>query len=518
MLSSKHASLSAAVLTLLAGACFGQSVDVLPADACLSSNGQRNELLRVSNSSQVIACLEGIRDDFGGGTVPIGGYRTLSNSWVIQNTSDGPCGFIDAVYTDNTQGVSDDGTLIFGELSQQPVLWVTDGFLPATPLPTALVGTNNRLDRWGKLGMFGFEGIDASANADIFAATRKYCIMTDLACNESDRTAFALRDNTWQRIGPNALNPDSINDIVRVFGSPVAENIDLTASGTSGISADGSRIVGSSSYYIGMDEQIGHAFIANWDSVQSEYSLSYPTVGILTPQGYSRFKLSHFHDISSDGSVAVGAAEIRSDDGLDSFPRPFAWVDGTVVILPAPDGSALNGSYTSEGPTAYACNADGRIIVGSWLRNEVGVSAVLWIRTGTDFVGYWFDNYMQSVVGATLPDGILREAVDVSADGNTIVGWGEYNETPSITYSWITSTIVVLPTCGDLDFNNDTFFPDSSDLDDLLAVISGGPNACSTGPGLCDSIDINRDGIFPDTEDLTCLLTRLAGSTCPNCQ
>lgn len=66
--------------------------------------------------------------------------------------------------------------------------------------------------------------------------------------------------------------------------------------------------------------------------------------------------------------------------------------------------------------------------------------------------------------------------------------------------------------CGDLDFNNDDLFPDSLDLEDLVAVLSGGPNACSTGR--CDSIDFNRDELFPDSLDLDAFLSRLAGGAC----
>lgn len=78
----------------------------------------------------------------------------------------------------------------------------------------------------------------------------------------------------------------------------------------------------------------------------------------------------------------------------------------------------------------------------------------------------------------------------------------------------LTITYTVGPSCGDLDFNNDTLFPDSADLDDLIAVLGGGPGACSTGAGVCDTIDFNRDGLFPDTEDLDAFIRRLGGEPC----
>jgi trimeric autotransporter adhesin len=66
--------------------------------------------------------------------------------------------------------------------------------------------------------------------------------------------------------------------------------------------------------------------------------------------------------------------------------------------------------------------------------------------------------------------------------------------------------------CGDIDFNNDDLFPDSQDLEDMVAVLGGGPSACSTGR--CDSIDFNRDQLFPDSLDLEAFISRLAGGAC----
>jgi hypothetical protein len=78
---------------------------------------------------------------------------------------------------------------------------------------------------------------------------------------------------------------------------------------------------------------------------------------------------------------------------------------------------------------------------------------------------------------------------------------------------WLTLAVTDSASC-DRDFNNDCLFPDSGDLDDFIAVLSGGPNACSTGPGRCDSVDFNRDTIFPDSQDLDDFITALGGS-CP---
>ncbi|MFO0832260.1 MAG: M23 family metallopeptidase [Phycisphaerales bacterium] len=66
--------------------------------------------------------------------------------------------------------------------------------------------------------------------------------------------------------------------------------------------------------------------------------------------------------------------------------------------------------------------------------------------------------------------------------------------------------------CDSVDFNNDGLFPDTADIDDFLAVFSGG--ACSTGPSMCNDIDYNNDGLFPDTLDIDALLSVFSGGAC----
>ena len=65
--------------------------------------------------------------------------------------------------------------------------------------------------------------------------------------------------------------------------------------------------------------------------------------------------------------------------------------------------------------------------------------------------------------------------------------------------------------CNDIDFNNDSIFPDIQDIADFIAVFGGGP--CPTGG--CDGIDFNRDDLFPDTEDIAAFLTVFGGGDCP---
>ncbi|MFO0832258.1 MAG: FG-GAP-like repeat-containing protein [Phycisphaerales bacterium] len=75
----------------------------------------------------------------------------------------------------------------------------------------------------------------------------------------------------------------------------------------------------------------------------------------------------------------------------------------------------------------------------------------------------------------------------------------------------IADVIVLLRNdCSPIDYNGDGLFPDTADIDDFLAVFSGG--ACPTGH--CGSVDFNNDGLFPDTADIDALLRVFSGGAC----
>jgi hypothetical protein len=82
-----------------------------------------------------------------------------------------------------------------------------------------------------------------------------------------------------------------------------------------------------------------------------------------------------------------------------------------------------------------------------------------------------------------------------------------------ITQDNVTVTVVPPAGCNDIDFNNDTLFPDDADLIDFLSVLAGGPCSSDPAPG-CDGIDFNNDGLFPDDADLVDFLRVLAGQPC----
>ncbi len=65
--------------------------------------------------------------------------------------------------------------------------------------------------------------------------------------------------------------------------------------------------------------------------------------------------------------------------------------------------------------------------------------------------------------------------------------------------------------CDSIDFNNDTLFPDTLDIEDFINVFSGGP--CSNDP-FCGDQDFNHDRLFPDTADIDALLSVFSGGPC----
>ncbi len=71
-------------------------------------------------------------------------------------------------------------------------------------------------------------------------------------------------------------------------------------------------------------------------------------------------------------------------------------------------------------------------------------------------------------------------------------------------------TITHTPGCDDIDFNNNTVFPEDQDVIDYFNVLAGG--ACSTGN--CDDIDYNNNGVFPEDQDVIDYFNVLAGGNC----
>ena len=159
------------------------------------------------------------------------------------------------------------------------------------------------------------------------------------------------------------------------------------SSSATGVSADGSVVVGSNSNSNGYSE----AF--RWTQVGGMVSLGY------VAGGFS----SYANAVSADGSVIVGS-NISGSVALFSI-QAFRWTqeDGMVGL-----GDLFGGGFFSH---ATSVSADGSIIVGKSYGSDNIVEAFRWTQTdGMLSLGFVFGNWMNN-----------RE-FSVSADGSVIVG------------------------------------------------------------------------------------------------
>jgi probable HAF family extracellular repeat protein len=120
------------------------------------------------------------------------------------------------------------------------------------------------------------------------------------------------------------------------------------------------------------------------------------------------------NDVSADGSVVVGVS------GSASGPQAFRWTSGGGMVGL---GDLPGGSF---GPEARGVSADGSVVVGLTTNPFFGPGAFYWTADGG----------MRALWDVLLSRGIdpaadgwtkLTGAFAISADGNTIVGYGIRN-------------------------------------------------------------------------------------------
>lgn len=186
-------------------------------------------------------------------------------------------------------------------------------------------------------------------------------------------------------------------------------------------SSRASAISGDGQWVGGFDEHsTGTRRAALWDSSNNE------TLLLARPENPDGF--GEINKINSDGSVIVGS----DITGLDPAAG-FVWRAGQGVTnfgpLPGVD-AGLNYNF------ANAASEDGSIAVGgNWDLLGNTTYATIW----TEATGVLFLSDYLTARGATGLDNIqLANAIDISADGQTILGWGV--EFP-FTFVWWTATI-----------------------------------------------------------------------------
>lgn len=165
-------------------------------------------------------------------------------------------------------------------------------------------------------------------------------------------------------------------------------------SGASGVSADGSVVIGASS------EFINEAFRPfRWEGSMQALPLPAGSFG------------GSANDITGDGSVIVGSAsDINGDVNARVATR---WVGTTVEVIPVPPGG---GRYYATG-----VSDDGAIVVGGSFASLTNAS-VAWIWTeeaGTRSVAS-----VLADLGISLGGWELTEATAISSDGRVVVGNG----------------------------------------------------------------------------------------------
>jgi len=198
------------------------------------------------------------------------------------------------------------------------------------------------------------------------------------------------------------------------------------SSGASGVSADGSVVVGGSA---------GEAFL--WTATGG-------MVGLGGPPGRSRTSAS---GVSADGSTVVGSAEdplgiLRGDAfrwtsaggiqalgvvGAPVAPAPIAAVsgDGSVVVgttdsgvyeayvWTAGSGLMTLGPLPGDTSTGAAAVSDDGSIVAGWSADALSSEATLWTEA-TGLVGL-----------GSVPGGSSSGAYGISPDGAVVVGWAQ---------------------------------------------------------------------------------------------
>jgi uncharacterized membrane protein len=226
--------------------------------------------------------------------------------------------------------------------------------------------------------------------------------------------------------------------------------------------------------------------------------------------GIRHFGIGRARDISRDGSILVGSL------GNGGLNEPFLWsaASGLVELGGLPNGN--------ERGSALAVSGDGSVVVGE-ARSPIGDQAFLWTEAdGMRRLVDVLDDY-----DLAPPDWILQTAVDVSADGRTIVGHGfDAAGSPG-------PFIAVLPDPLDVDADgvplSDDNCPETPNAEQLDTDGDWVGDACDNCPGSPNASqdDLDQDEIgdvcdpFPadaDNEFVQCQVDReLAANALETC-
>jgi hypothetical protein len=125
--------------------------------------------------------------------------------------------------------------------------------------------------------------------------------------------------------------------------------------------------------------------------------------------------------------------------------------------------------------------------------------------SGFQMIGQNDDSVNGCVGGGTSPQSLLR--VPLTANQSVLVRIGGANA-GQFGQGMLR---ISRAGCDDIDFNNNTVYPEDQDVIDFFTVLSGG--ACSPG-NTCNDIDFNNNDVYPEDQDVMDFFNVLAGGEC----
>jgi uncharacterized membrane protein len=246
---------------------------------------------------------------------------------------------------------------------------------------------------------------------------------------------------------------------------PVNGSVDLgsivagRSSRANGINSDGTIIVG------WQDTATGQRRGARWVNLVESFLPNY-----VAPTGTS-YVIGEALNVSGNGKHLVGYNVFNAPAG----PGWHYDVDAGVVY-------ALQNlaQFGTQDALVNGASNDGSVCIGTSGGIPIGRKAIIWLDNGApqDLVAY-----IQSKGGSTAPYTSLGTAMDISADGRTIVGWGAGAGNP--TGAWIVHFPVDCPA----DLNSDGQVG-ADDLAVLLGAWGGRGPADLTGDGTVGADDL----------------------------
>jgi hypothetical protein len=169
----------------------------------------------------------------------------------------------------------------------------------------------------------------------------------------------------------------------------------------------------------------------------------------------------------------------------------------------APLGTGISGSL----PSVYALTTlrNGDLVAGGSFTSAGGV--------GANFIARWnLATEQWAPMGTGMGGGSPRTVWALTTlPNNDLVAGGEFTTAGGVVAPYI-ARWGCIATCDDIDFNNNTVFPEDADVIDFFNVLAGGD--CSPG-NTCNDIDFNNNTVFPEDADVIDFFNVLAGGECP---